>query len=462
MKFDTILSVSLFTVGAMASACHPSYPCCNGCNVVYTDEEGEWGVEYNDWCFLDEVKCHPNVCSKGFTNQGYNCCSSCGPVYYTDATGDWGFEYGDWCGLPASCSSSSYQPPRPVITTTTTTTTTKKTYPTVAPSYFTGNLYSNPQYQLEVQSSINMLSGDLQQQANRVKYVPTAIWLAWDGAPNELPKQLGGAGGSTIVFIMYWIPTRDCNSNASQGGANDLNGYRGYVDSVYNSFRSYPNNRIVIVIEPDTIGNMVTSQNNENCRRTAVTHKQALAYAINKFGSLNNVQVYLDAGHSQWLTGYEDETAALIKEILDMAPQGRIRGLSTNVSNFQPIANEYEYHTRLYDALERVGVTNMRFIVDTSRNGQDVSEAFARTKTWCNLVGTGFGERPKGNPDPINMPLLDAYMWLKPPAESDGSSRGMKADPVCARSDSLPNAPEAGSWFHDYFVQLLRNANPRF
>ena len=457
MKFSTILASTVLAAGALASSCHPDYPCCNGCDVVYTDNEGEWGVENQNWCFISNSRCHPQSCK--FEALGYKCCQNCGPVIYTDNDGNWGVENNDWCGIPDNCSNTT---PR-TTTRTTTTTTTKRTYPTVSQSFFANNnIYSNGQYQGEVQSSVNKLSGNLQQQAARVKYTPTAVWLAWDGAPGEVGKHLGAAGGNTVVFMMYWIPTRDCNSNASQGGASDLNSYKSYVDSVYNTFRNYSGSKIVVVVEPDTLGNMVTSQNNENCRRTAVIHKQALAYCINKFGSLNNVQVYLDAAHSNWLTGYEDETAAMVKEILDMAPQGKIRGFSTNVSNFQPVDREYAYHTRLYDACEKVGIKNMRFIVDTSRNGVDVSEAFEKTKTWCNFVGTGFGERPKGNPDPVNMPLLDAYMWLKPPAESDGSSQGSRADPVCARSDSLPGAPDAGQWFHDYFVQLLKNANPQF
>jgi len=480
MKFSTIIATSVLALGAYASSCHPNYNCCNTCEVLFTDSEGDWGMDFGDWCFINQQKCQllngvaANTCK--FEALGYKCCSTCGQVFYTDNDGSWGVENGDWCGMPDNCvGSMPALPPVPVIPTVpvtpvtsevpvvTTTTTTKRTYPTVPPSFFANNqIYSNGQYQKEVQSSVGKLSGELQQQASRVVYTPTAVWLAWDGAPREVPSHLGAAGGNTAVFMMYWIPTRDCNSNASQGGASDINAYKGYVDSVANAFRGSPNSKIVVVVEPDTLGNMVTSQENENCRRTAVIHKEALAYCINQFGSINNVQVYLDAGHSQWLTGYEDETAALVKEILDMAPQGKIRGLSTNVSNFQPIDKEYEYQARLYDALENAGVPNMRFIMDTSRNGQDISEAFAQTKTWCNLVGTGFGERPKGNPDPVNMPLLDAYMWLKPPAESDGSSQGMRADPVCARPDSLPGAPEAGSWFHEYFVQLLQNANPKF
>jgi len=34
---------------------------------------------------------------------GYNCCSSCGPVYYTDNDGKWSVENNNWCGLPSNC-----------------------------------------------------------------------------------------------------------------------------------------------------------------------------------------------------------------------------------------------------------------------------------------------------------------------------------------------------------------------
>jgi len=76
------------------------YPCCKaGCQVVYTDADGDWGVENGDWCGCGGG----DVCNAGVLAQGYPCCSSCGPVYYTDADGDWGVENGNWCGIPLSC-----------------------------------------------------------------------------------------------------------------------------------------------------------------------------------------------------------------------------------------------------------------------------------------------------------------------------------------------------------------------
>lgn len=33
-------------------------------------------------------------------------------------------------------------------------------------------------------------------------------------------------------------------------------------------------------------------------------------------------------------------------------------------------------------------------------------------------------------------------------------------DAFCGYQDAAPNAPEAGEWFHDYFVATAKNANP--
>ena len=324
-----------------------------------------------------------------------------------------------------------------------------------------GEIYRNPRFIEEVESSITKLSPELAAKAEKVKDIPTAVWLAWDGAPGEVEGHLINAGSSqTVVFLLYMIPTRDCNSNASAGGASGLDVYKGYVDDISNTIKSHPETNVVMVVEPDTLGNLVTATS-EACQNVHTLHKNALAYAINVFGAMNNVSVYLDAAHGMWLSDYADETAAVIREILDNAPNGKIRGFSTNVSNYQPIYTEYEYYIRLNESLEKLGVTGMHYILDTGRNGVDVYESFGKSKTWCNYIGTGLGERPKANPD-SSMPLIDAYMWLKTPGEADGSSVGDRADPVCAREDSLPGAPDAGSWFHDYFVQLLENANPAF
>ncbi|KAG4104478.1 family 48 glycoside hydrolase [Neocallimastix lanati (nom. inval.)] len=87
-----------------ASITNQGYACCAvGCEVVYTDNDGEWGVENNEWCGCGKAPAPKPKCSSAILAQGYSCCSSCGTVYYTDADGDWGVENNDWCGMPTKC-----------------------------------------------------------------------------------------------------------------------------------------------------------------------------------------------------------------------------------------------------------------------------------------------------------------------------------------------------------------------
>jgi cellulose 1,4-beta-cellobiosidase len=59
---------------------------------------------------------------------------------------------------------------------------------------------------------------------------------------------------------------------------------------------------------------------------------------------------------------------------------------------------------------------------------------------------------------------MDAFVWVKPGGECDGTSNTSAAryDYHCGLSDALQPAPEAGTWFQAYFEQLLTNANPAF
>eukprot|EP00833_Pecoramyces_ruminatium_P010796 jgi/Orpsp1_1/1184828/evm.model.c7180000091150.1 len=75
-----------------ASIVAQGYKCCSAnCEVVYTDGDGDWGVENNEWCGCGGSSPAPS-CSAAIKAQGYKCCSSCSTVYYTDADGDWGVE----------------------------------------------------------------------------------------------------------------------------------------------------------------------------------------------------------------------------------------------------------------------------------------------------------------------------------------------------------------------------------
>jgi endoglucanase len=102
------------------------------------------------------------------------------------------------------------------------------------------------------------------------------------------------------------------------------------------------------------------------------------------------------------------------------------------------------------------------FVIDTSRNGvgpwQPPAGAYPDPQDWCNPPDRGLGLRPTAN---TGVALLDAYLWVKIPGESDGEcTRGLgpggtTVDPEWGQIDPAP-----GQWFPAMALDLVHNANP--
>jgi cellulose 1,4-beta-cellobiosidase len=221
---------------------------------------------------------------------------------------------------------------------------------------------------------------------------------------------------------------------------------------------------------------MVTNLNVAKCAKAAPYYHDLTQYAIKQL-NLPNVAMYLDAGHAGWL-GYPDNSvkaAQLFAQFYkDAGKPKALRGLVTNVSNYNawsltspppyvegaPTYDEKKYVNLIAPLLEAQGWTGVKFIVDQGRSGKQPTGQTAWGH-WCNAIGTGFGPRPSTNTGDA---LVDAFVWVKPGGECDGTSDTTAAryDLNCGREDALKPAPEAGTWFQAYFVQLLNNANPSF
>jgi endoglucanase len=102
------------------------------------------------------------------------------------------------------------------------------------------------------------------------------------------------------------------------------------------------------------------------------------------------------------------------------------------------------------------------FVTDTSRNAlgpwaaTPEQETLGDVQDWCNPPGRGAGLRPSTE---TSSALLDAYLWIKVPGESDGEcnrwSPPGSEDPVRLMMD-----PAAGDWFPEMALELAKNAVP--
>jgi cellulose 1,4-beta-cellobiosidase len=346
------------------------------------------------------------------------------------------------------------------------------------------NFFLNPEYVASVEATAKAFPAEADA-IRKVEQYPTGLWLDSIAHVANLPLWLGEArkqqqasGKPTLsLVIVYDMPNRDCAANSSAGelkvSENGAARYRTeFIDVIAKHFKDFSELPIVVILEPDSLGNLVTNMNLPRCADSRSAYIESTVYAIQKL-QLPNVSIYLDAAHAGWL-GWDHHREALIrvyKKVLKQAGgYDMIRGFATNVSNYthlynrdgmamessDPCYNEMVYVKKLAVGLSDYGVRNKGFIIDTARNGKGgIRKVWGR---WCNIKGAGLGERPRAAP----APFIDAYFWIKPPGESDGISDPTQPrfDAECASDESAPGAPQAGVWFQSYFVDLVRNAVP--
>ncbi|QRV99642.1 glycoside hydrolase family 6 protein [Ceratobasidium sp. AG-Ba] len=272
--------------------------------------------------------------------------------------------------------------------------------------------------------------------------VSTGIWISSRSLVPSISTHLQEAqtvqkqtGQKQIVpLVVYDLPDRDCAAGASQGEFSSANGgeakYQEYITAVASQIRSFSDVSVAVILEPDSIGNLVSNQGIAFCASGAPVQKRSLAYAISILGALPTVSIYLDAAHATWL-GWPDNLAPTAKVVGDiyaaakqLNPNAIARGLSTD---------------------------------DQGRSGnQNVTR---RSTDWCNFRYAGLGIRPTAS---TGNSLLDAILWVKPPGESDGNSNPTSShyDINCASNTSYIPSPDPGSWISGAFRSMVELATP--
>lgn len=76
------------------------------------------------------------------------------------------------------------------------------------------------------------------------------------------------------------------------------------IPAIVALFKKYPNTAISLIIEPDSLPNLVTNTNVQACQQSASGYREGVAYALKQL-NLPNVVMYIDAGHGGWL-GWTD------------------------------------------------------------------------------------------------------------------------------------------------------------
>lgn len=360
---------------------------------------------------------------------------------------------------------------------------------------------------------------------------PQAVWFT-GGTPDQVRAQVrqtmaeAAAQNAVPVLVAYDIPGRDC-ARYSAGGALDQAAYQAWI-SAFSA--GIGHREAVVILEPDALGNLPS-----NCGADPSTYPftdteryAEIDYAVAALEAQPDTSVYLDGTHSGW------QSVGTMTQRLLLGDVRQAQGFYLNVSNYQPDNELTDYGQWISDCIAIVtdpshwaygnpndcasqyypatqsdfstwglttqwyaanmggAVADTHYVIDTSRNGQgpDNMAGYAAAPydqpasaisalaagNWCNPPDSGLGLRPTTQ---TGVPLLDAYLWVKTPGQSDGqcdAAGGVRAwdysaytqpgwptevagqrqfDPLWGQVD-----PAAGAWFAQQASQLARQANP--
>lgn len=373
----------------------------------------------------------------------------------------------------------------------------------------------------------------------------TAVWMDRIGAITDgrglrghLDEALAQNAGM-FMFVVYNLPNRDCAALASSGELRiSENGYARYQNEYIApiveiiSDPQYRRLNIVAIVEVDSLPNLVTNLNVPDCQEANGPggYRDGIRHALNQLSTVPNVYSYLDVAHSGWLGWSENFASAidLIGDVVESTDKGwnSVAGFVTNTANYTPTVEPflldpaltlsnlpirsssfYEWNNYFDEKsfaqawreamIARGAPSEIGMLIDTARNGwggpmrpEEVSRSTdidtyvnesridkrLHRGNWCNQPG-GIGFKPWADP----YDGIDAFVWVKPPGESDGISDAnfpqdpndpaKRHDPMCSPTGSntsdpslgtgaLPNAPHAGRWFPENFQLLIDNAYP--
>ncbi|MER5275151.1 glycoside hydrolase family 6 protein [Streptomyces sp. NPDC002809] len=256
----------------------------------------------------------------------------------------------------------------------------------------------------------------------RIARQPVGEWVGPDDPEAEVKgfTEAAEKAGREALLVLYNIPHRDCGQ-FSKGGAADGDAYRAWLEGVA---KGIGDRGATVILEPDAVLHLVDGCTPQEFREERY---DLLRGAVERLKKAPGTRVYLDAGNAGWHT-----PDALFRP-LRQAGIGAADGFAVNVSNFQTTAVSREFGKQL-----SAKVGGKPFVIDTGRNGNGPYTGGTPEESWCNPPGRALGETPT---TATGDELVDAYLWIKRPGESDGDCRG---------------GPKAGAWWPAYALGLAR------
>ncbi len=287
-------------------------------------------------------------------------------------------------------------------------------------------LYDDP-YTLAKQAVARLkeLDPTAAEKIEQIASQPQAIWLGeWSGNIKDAASNIAESArqqDAVPLVVLYNINDRDNGGNSS-GGAKSESEYLAWIRDFVEGTNG---KKFIVVLEPDAIGMSAAKDEASKLARLAFIRK-----AVEELKKNSNIKIYLAI--STWVAPEEQATR------LSAAGYDLANGVAINVSGYDSNQVINDYLASLQSHMSRP----LKAIVDTSRNKNGASKT--PSTTWCNYAEAGLGDKPQAITD---HPLVQAFVWLKKPGESDGD----RQNDNCTNIDTVP----AGQWSDKIALSLV-------
>jgi len=283
----------------------------------------------------------------------------------------------------------------------------------------------------EVFTAYNQATGSTKTLLGKIAFKPRVRWFGpWiaDDKINSVMRQYidnvtGGKPNVLVQMAIFRLVPWEGEATKRLPTKAEIASYKTWIS---NAAQAIGSTHVAMILQPDLPIALKVPHHSHWAQNL-------VAYAARQFGKLRNTAVYIDVGAADW------PTVAQAVSLLKASGQSLARGFALDATHYDSTASEIAYGSKVVAALNRAGVRNKHFVIDTADNGKPFTylQYFAKhpggnfdnaqtcrskTETRCvtlgipptTQVGLAKWHLPAGDV-PLAKKNCDGYLWFGRP-----------------------------------------------
>jgi hypothetical protein len=195
-----------------------------------------------------------------------------------------------------------------------------------------------------------------------IAFKPRVRWFGSWVADNEIGSILrkyienvtGGKPNVLVQMAIFRLVPWEGDATKRLPTKAEIASYKSWIN---NAAQAIGNTHVAMILQPDLPIALKVPHHSHWAQNL-------VRYAALQFGKLENTAVYIDVGAADW------PTVAQAVSLLKASGQSAARGFALDATHYDSTASEIAYGSKVVAALNRAGVRNRHFVIDTADNGK--------------------------------------------------------------------------------------------